>query len=90
MPDYATIQAKLNSIKKATALLGELRGIYDQCLKMQAALALYTAGTDAVFNAAVDDIYTIAEKQELNQMLTEVDALVSDWQTNHGGLLGLG
>ena len=87
--DFTVAQSQLHSIQRAIMIVEQVRHIYRQCVAVDESLALYQAGTDQLFNDTVDDSYTSAEKQELNQMLTQIDALVSDWQANHGDLLEL-
>lgn len=87
MPNFDPTQAKLDSIHKATALLEQLRAIYRQSKIAQTSLLLYQAGTDPLFNATVDEIFIVAERLELNQMFTQVDALENNWTANHLALL---
>lgn len=87
MPRLENIQPRLDSIHKATGIIGQLRTIFRLSKTARAALLLYQAGTDTVFNEAVDAVFPVGERQELNQMLTQLDALVSDWEANHPELL---
>ena len=87
MPRPENVQGRLDSIHKATGIVAEVRTIFRLSKTAQASLLLYQAGTDAVFNEAVDAVFTSAERQELNQMLTQLNALVNDWSANHAELL---
>lgn len=87
MPNYINIQQKLSSGSKAAALQPQVIAAYNRCKEIQTALALYTAGTDTDFNAAVNSIFTAGERSQLNQMLTQASNLVSNWETNHSNLL---
>jgi DNA invertase Pin-like site-specific DNA recombinase len=89
MPDYSNTQDKLNSIHRALELIDVLVGTYNQVKAVQSSLLLYQAGTDQVFNDAIDASFTLQERQELNQMLSQLDALATDWETNHSVILGL-
>lgn len=87
MPNYTGIRSKLDSGGKAAALQAQIIAAHNQCKAIQSALALYTAATDADFNAAINSIFTAGERSQLNQMLTQASNLVSNWETNHSNLL---
>jgi len=87
MPNFSQTQARLDSIHAATALLEQLRALLTQGRAAQASLELYTAGTDAVFNTAVEEIFTGPERAKVNQMFAQVDVLVTNWEANHLDLL---
>jgi hypothetical protein len=87
MPNFTVVQQKLDSYNKASALLAQVRATYQQAKQVQAALALYTAGTDTDFNQTINAIFSAGERQQLNQMLTQVSALVTNWEANHANLL---
>lgn len=89
MPDYSDTRDKLNSIHRALELIDALVGTYNQVKAVQSSLLLYQAGTDQAFNDAIDVSFTLQERQELNQMLSQLDALAADWETNHSVILGL-
>lgn len=89
MPDYTIVQQRLDSTHKATALLEQLKAIYGQSKIVEGSINLYTGGTDTTFNQAIDAIFTAPERIELNQMLVQVEALIADWEANHGVLLGI-
>ncbi len=89
MPDYSSTLEERNSIRRALELVDALKGTYNQVKAVQSSLLLYQAGTDQTFNDAIDASFTLAERQELNQMLSQLDALASDWETNHSVILGL-
>lgn len=89
MPDFTTVQSRLDSTHRATALLEQLKAIYKQSKTVEGSINLYTSGADPTFNQAIDSIFTASERNELNEMLVQVEALVADWETNHGTLLGI-
>lgn len=89
MANFDTTALTLSSITQATSLLGGVRGLYSQAKQIQALLALYGAGTDPKFVAAINTIFSAAERTELNAMLTDVNALVTAWEANHKAPLGL-
>lgn len=87
MTNFGPTQIKLDSMHQASALLELLRAIYKQSKIAQALLLLYQAGTDPLFNTTVDEIFSLEERAELNQMFTQVDGLETNWTTNHLALL---
>jgi hypothetical protein len=87
MANFDAYQAKSDATRKAFNLLHLIRGIYENGKQVQAALALYQAATDPAFNAAVNAIFSATERQELGQMLSQITALVTDWEANHIGAL---
>jgi hypothetical protein len=83
--DLATRQSQYQAI----SLLDQVRSIYSQCKNAQANLVLYQAGTNAAFNAAINTLHPPAERTELNQMLTQINSLITDWETNHADVIGI-
>ena len=88
MASTAVVQARLNSMSRAATVLPQLQTIYRQAQFAQSAINAYTAGTDPVFNQAVNDIFSAGERAQLQTMLTQLNSLVSAWTTNHSTLLG--
>lgn len=89
MANFDTIPTTLASVSEATGLLGALQSCYNDGKRAQALLAKYQAATDAKFVATVNTLFTASERTELSAMLTQINTLVSDWETNHRGALGL-
>lgn len=73
---------------QAISLLDQIRNIYGQCKNAQANLALYQAGTNPSFNAAINTLHPPSERTELNQMLMQINTLIADWETNHASVIG--
>lgn len=86
---FETYDAKSLSIRQANILLNDVRELYRRGKDVQAKLALYLAATDPAFNASVNALFTSAERSDLNTMLTQINALVTNWETNHRDALGL-
>lgn len=87
MADFSTVQVKINAVNDAAGLQDTVRSVYQAGKRLQGLIARYQAGTDAPFVAAVNALYTQAQRAELSQMLTALNALVTDWETNHSGAL---
>jgi hypothetical protein len=85
----AASAAKQESVKQANNLLDHIRHLYASGKSIQAQLALYQAGTDTAFNAAVNALFTAGERTELSAMLSQVNTLVSSWETSHRAAIGL-
>jgi hypothetical protein len=86
---FDTIDATLQSVSAAQSLLSGIRGLYRQAKGTQTYLQLYAANTDPKFNAAVNTLFSAAERSELNAMLTQINTLIADWEANHKAPLGL-
>lgn len=84
--DYATKQAALH---RAALYLHYARQIYGAGLAMQQLKADYVAGTDTALVAAVNALFSAAERTALSNMQTPLDTLLTNWATNHSTALGL-
>jgi hypothetical protein len=84
---FETAEIKIKAVGKAGNLLGQIRTLYTFGKNVQAALALYQAGTDPAFNAAVDALFSGAERAELGVMLGNINTLVTTWEANHAAAL---
>jgi hypothetical protein len=89
MANFDTSEATVASVGQATGLLAALRSLYGQAKSAQALMSRYQANTDPAFNAAINAMFAQAERAELADMLTDVGVLVTDWEANHAGALGL-
>lgn len=86
---FSSSDQRINSVNLATSLLGDVRSLYTQAKSVQTKLALYNAGSDATFNAAINALFTSADRTELATMLGHINTLVTAWETNHKGPLNL-
>ena len=86
---FETQPTKLAGVHRAATLLHELRQIYQTGKIVQQKLVDYQAATDPAMNAAVNALFTSAERTELNAMLSQINTLVADWETNHAAAVGL-
>jgi len=77
--------ARINSAYDATNLLQLMRSVYHNAKNVQALLQRYVGNTDPVFTGAVNALFTASERAELNTMAQQLNALVTDWETNHIG-----
>lgn len=78
---------KRQSVHKANNVLANIQAVYEAMKIVQALMTLYQAGTDATFNAAVNALFSSAERTEIAQMLSGVNTLVTDWEANHANAL---
>lgn len=88
MANFDTFEQAQQDMYDAAQYLFLARQIYTNGKRMQALKARYQAGTSAVFNNAVNDLHTTAERSELGALGTSLDALLLDWET-HPDALGL-
>lgn len=80
---FETAQTKIRAVGRAGNVLGLLRTIYAHMDELQAMLATYQAGTDPALNAALNAVYSAAERQELATMIGQLATLKADWEANH-------
>ena len=86
---FETTDQTIQSVAQATNLLNTIRTLYQQGKSVQSLLALYQAGTNPAFNAAINAMFTPGERTELGAMLTDVNVLVLKWETANRAALGL-
>ena len=86
---FETSQTKIAALIEGTKVLASIRTMYAQAKALQILLARYTAGTDAVFIASVNGVYTAQERAEINAVLTKVNAFVTDLETNNKQIIGI-
>lgn len=89
MADFGGIQPTIQSVNQAAGLVNAVRGAYSQLKTVQAFMALYTANTDQTFTAAVNTIFTSAQRSELGNIAGDMGALITELETNHRSALGL-
>lgn len=89
MANFDTSATRRESVKQANNLLDLVLHVYQSGKQVQTLLALFQAGTDPTFNAAVSALYSAAERQELATMLAQINTLITDWETNHRNAIGL-
>lgn len=86
MADFTNFDAKLVSIQSAANLLPLLRGVYQQAKIVQTFLDKYVANNDPIFTAAVNALYTAAQRNEMASMSGDF-AAVLNWPTTHASAL---
>lgn len=86
----AASRAKIESVHAASRLIQIIYSVYVQAKSAQTLLNLYTSASDPAFNAAVNAMLAQAERTEVGQVLTAINALVTDLETNHAALIASG
>lgn len=89
MANFDSANAKHETVRNANNLLDHVRNLYAAGKEIQTLMALYQANSDPAFTAAINALYTTAERQELGVMLGQVNTLVNDWTANHAGAVGI-
>ena len=89
MPNFDNADAESQAARDANNLLAHVRGLYQSCKAAQDLLARYQGGQDATFTASVNALFNASERAEFVAMSAQINALVSDWETNHRAALGL-
>ena len=88
---FATAQQRIDAVGQVGNILGKLRTIHQFAVELRDARALYLAGTDPTFNAAFDAVFNVAgDRSELASVIASLTALaVTDWEGQHGQLIGI-
>jgi hypothetical protein len=87
MADFTPFDVRRNRFERAASIVDRVRAGYNVARGVRDFIALYQAGTDADLVAAVDAVYTPAQKQELNTVATKMAAFATDMETNHASLI---
>jgi hypothetical protein len=77
----------ITSIYNAAALLDDIAICYNQAKQMQSKLALYQAGTDPNFNAAINAIISPGDRARIAAMLTQSNALITAWEASYSDII---
>lgn len=85
---FETYQTKQSALHRAALYLHYARQVYAVGKAMQQLKADYQAGTDAALVAAVNTLFTGAERTELSAMQSTLDVLLLDWEMNHAQAIG--
>lgn len=83
MADFDAMTARMRAVRRATNLLAVARGAFEELKTLRTSLALYQAGTDPAFNAAVNALYTPTERAELAALIATSNTLLTNWEANH-------
>jgi methyl coenzyme M reductase alpha subunit len=89
MADFSDL-TKINSVYRAANLLDRVRGAYAAAKAVSTELTAYQAGTDVAYNAAVNALFSAAQRAELSAVAAQLATLVADWELNHASLVGSG
>lgn len=79
---FETTQTKVAAVGRAGNALGLARTIYVHMAELSAMLATYQAGTDPALTAALNAVYSPAERQELAAVIGQLNTLKADWEVN--------
>lgn len=74
---------KASANARANQVLADARNAYQGLVRVRDHLALYQAGTDVEFTAAVDGFFSPEERMELGAIAVKMTALVEDLAANH-------
>lgn len=87
MSRYTIIRAKMDKYSQAAAVLPQLQSLYRQAVAITDIVELYQSGTDPAFNEAVENIFSVAERAKLGQMVNGLKTLIAAWEANHAAIL---
>ena len=80
-------KALIRKVYDVGNLLDGVRNLYIEAKGIQAKVALYQAGTDSQFNAAVNAIIPLADRQRLATLSTSLGSIITDLETNYSDLI---
>ena len=80
---FENAQTKIRAVNRAGNVLGLLRTIYAHMDELSSMLATYQAGTDPALNAAMNAVYSAAERTEIGTMIAELNTLKAAWEAAH-------
>lgn len=80
---FENAQTKIRAVGRAGNVLGLLRTIYAHMDELSSMLATYQASTDPALNAALNAVYSSAERAELAAMIGQLNTLKADWEAAH-------
>lgn len=80
---WANASDRYRSCHAACNVPALYRALYETAKQIQAAQSRYNAGADTVFVGTMKSVMTVEELAELGAMLAPINALVTDWDTNH-------
>jgi hypothetical protein len=90
MANFDDNAARTAAAERANGMVSSIQGAVGQMRAMSASLALYQAGTDPFFNAAVNARYTsggTGERAELATVIGKFGPLLADLDANHLAIL---
>lgn len=87
MANFTSARIILDYINDASYIGIQFKEIFNLCKSIEAKLLRYQNDTD--YKAEVDHLYTLAQRQEINDMVQDVTALRVNWETNHSEALEL-
>jgi hypothetical protein len=86
---FETNFEKIQSMKEASAIVSDVRTMYDYLRKASQAFDLYVSGNDPVFNNTINFLYTVAERQNMAAFITRIKEIKTELETNYPDILGL-
>jgi hypothetical protein len=89
MAKFDKVATKVSAYQDVTGILAAIRTTYAQMKRLQGLLTRYNAGLDTEYIGAVNTMFTAADKTELGTVLTKINSLVTDLETNHREAIGL-
>ena len=80
-------KALIQSFYGAANFIDALRTTYQQAKVARNKIALYQAGTDPSFNAAINAIIPAADRTRIAAMKTQLDALLAAWEGTYDDII---
>lgn len=80
---------RIQGTQDAISVLASLRSVYSHMKQMEALVGRYVGGLEPEFTTAVDNLFSVAEVQELGVILGKMGTWAADLETNHSDAIGL-
>jgi hypothetical protein len=85
MADFTSVPIISKNFRAAEEILVLFRQIHSLCKIVESLFDRYN--NDEAFQTEADHLFTTAQLQELNQMITNVTTLRTNWDTNHASVI---
>lgn len=89
MADFSTFRTRKTAFERGSGLVDRILAAYSAAAGVRDELAAYQAGTDAELVAAINAVFTAAQRQELGQVAQALATFAADMEANHSGLVNL-
>lgn len=81
MADFSNVRLISGNLRSAEEILFLFQKIHKLCILVEGILERYN--TDAAFKAEADHLFSPTQIAELGDMITDVQGLRTNWETDH-------
>jgi len=87
MADFSSVKSIVSNFHSAEEILTLFKNIYMLGKKVEDILDRYN--TDLAFKAEADHLFSVDQLAEIGTMITAVQNLIVDWETNHTSVIDI-